>query len=38
VAKPEQVFDFCRDRGFTLQKLITLGSGHGCNEFAFQRI
>jgi 2-polyprenyl-3-methyl-5-hydroxy-6-metoxy-1,4-benzoquinol methylase len=38
VAKPEQVFDFCRSRGFTLQKLITLGSGHGCNEFVFQRI
>lgn len=37
VAKPEEVFDFYRQRGFTLEKLITR-QGHGCNEFCFRRI
>lgn len=33
-ARPEQVFDFLRSRGFQLEKLRT-DSGHGCNEFVF---
>jgi 2-polyprenyl-6-hydroxyphenyl methylase/3-demethylubiquinone-9 3-methyltransferase len=37
VAKPEAVFNFCRRRGFMLTYLSTQGSGHGCNEFAFER-
>jgi SAM-dependent methyltransferase len=37
VAKPEDVFEFCRDRGFTLQRLSTCGGGHGNNQFVFIR-
>jgi len=37
VAKPEEVFDFCRARGFTLERLITR-QGRGCNEFCFRRV
>lgn len=37
VAKPEQVFDFCRARGFALQRLRTVGGGLGNNEFVFVR-
>ena len=37
VAKPEQVFDFCRTRGFTLERMTTCGGGLGCNEFAFRK-
>jgi SAM-dependent methyltransferase len=33
VARPEQVFDFYRDRGFTLTSLKTVGGGIGCNQF-----
>lgn len=33
VAKPEEIFDFYRDRNYMLRKLKTCGSGHGCNEF-----
>ncbi len=35
VAKPEEVFDFCRERGFRLARLKTAGGGHGCNEYVF---
>jgi 2-polyprenyl-6-hydroxyphenyl methylase/3-demethylubiquinone-9 3-methyltransferase len=35
VAKPEEVFDFYRNRGFVLVRLKTCGYGHGCNEFVF---
>ena len=35
VARPEEVFDFCFNRGFTLTKLETCGARHGCNEFVF---
>ena len=34
---PEQVFDFCRARGFALCSLRTVGGRSGCNEFVFQR-
>jgi SAM-dependent methyltransferase len=37
VAKPEEVFDFARQRGFSLEKLKTCGGGLGCNEFLFRR-
>jgi len=37
VAKPEQVFDFYRQRGYQLVKLQTVGGRLGCNEFVFQR-
>jgi 2-polyprenyl-6-hydroxyphenyl methylase/3-demethylubiquinone-9 3-methyltransferase len=37
VAKPEQVFDFYRRRGFTLQRLKTCAGGHGCNEYVLVR-
>jgi 2-polyprenyl-3-methyl-5-hydroxy-6-metoxy-1,4-benzoquinol methylase len=36
VAKPEQIFDFCRARGFTLEKLSTCAGGHGCNQYVFR--
>lgn len=35
---PEQVFDFCRARGFELRTLRTVGGKSGCNEFVFQRV
>jgi len=34
---PEQVFDFCRARGFALRTLRTVGGKSGCNEFVFER-
>lgn len=37
VAKPEEVFDFCRSRGFVLSRLSTCGGGQGCNEYVFAR-
>lgn len=37
VAKPEQIFDLYRARGFTLRRLYTEGGGSGCNEFVFER-
>ncbi len=37
VATPEQVFDFCQARGFTLLSMHCGGVGLGCNEFVFVR-
>ncbi len=37
VAKPEQVFAFCVQRGFQLQNLRTCGGGLGCNEYVFRK-
>ena len=37
VAKPEEVFDFFRVRGFVLERMKTCGGGLGCNEFVFRR-
>jgi 2-polyprenyl-6-hydroxyphenyl methylase/3-demethylubiquinone-9 3-methyltransferase len=37
VAKPEAIFDFYRQRGFTLTRLATCGGSLGCNEFVFRR-
>lgn len=35
VAKPEEIFEFYKDRGFALRKLKTRGGKLGCNEFLF---
>lgn len=37
VAKPEEIFDFYRARGFTLRKMQCGGSGLGCNQFVFEK-
>ena len=37
VAKPEDVFEFCSGRGFTLAKLQTCGGRLGCNQFVFRK-
>ncbi|MEN8130288.1 MAG: class I SAM-dependent methyltransferase [Pseudomonadota bacterium] len=36
-AKPQEVFDFFKRRGFSLKKLTTVGGGTGCNQFVFQK-
>lgn len=36
-ARPEEIFRFYRDRGFTLLELTTCGGRHGCNEFLLRR-
>jgi 2-polyprenyl-3-methyl-5-hydroxy-6-metoxy-1,4-benzoquinol methylase len=38
VAAPEEVFDFCRERGFALRRLRTAGGSHGLNEFVLERV
>jgi 2-polyprenyl-3-methyl-5-hydroxy-6-metoxy-1,4-benzoquinol methylase len=38
VARPEEVFYFCKQRGFVLEKLTTCGGGKGCNQFVFRKI
>jgi 2-polyprenyl-6-hydroxyphenyl methylase/3-demethylubiquinone-9 3-methyltransferase len=38
VAKPEEIFDFCKSKGFVLQRLSTCGGGKGCNEYVFGRV
>lgn len=37
VAKPEQIFEFGRNRGLRLERLVTCAGGHGCNEYVFSR-
>lgn len=37
VAKPEEIFNFYRDRGFRLDQLQTCAGGLGCNQFVFTR-
>jgi 2-polyprenyl-6-hydroxyphenyl methylase/3-demethylubiquinone-9 3-methyltransferase len=36
VARPEAIFDFCRDRGFVLVELRTAGGGLGNNQYVFR--
>lgn len=36
VARPDEIFDFFRDRGYRLDRLVTR-IGNGCNEFVFSR-
>jgi len=35
VAKPEEIFDFYRAKGFSLARLKTCGGRPGCNQFVF---
>lgn len=37
VARPEEVLEFCRDRGLDLVKLRTTGDSSGCNQYVFER-
>jgi len=37
VAKPEEIFDFCAERGLRMIKMTTCGHGAGCNQFVFVR-
>lgn len=37
VARPDEIFDFYRQRGFVLEKLRTEGDNFGCNEFIFSK-
>lgn len=37
VAKPEQIFDFYRFRGFELIRLKTSGGRHDCNQYVFRK-
>ncbi|MCR5179453.1 MAG: class I SAM-dependent methyltransferase [Lachnospiraceae bacterium] len=37
VAKPEEIFSFYKNRGFVLEKMSTLGVGHGCNQYVFRK-
>lgn len=36
VAKPEEIFDFYRRKGFELRRLTTCAGGLGCNQFIFE--
>jgi len=36
VAKPEEIFNFYRQRGFSLSHLTTCGGTLGCNQFVFR--
>jgi 2-polyprenyl-6-hydroxyphenyl methylase/3-demethylubiquinone-9 3-methyltransferase len=38
VAKPEQMLEFFRAKGFELTRLRTCGGGLGCNEYVFSRL
>ncbi|MBK7931912.1 MAG: class I SAM-dependent methyltransferase [Pyrinomonadaceae bacterium] len=38
VATVDEIFEFYKERGFTLKKITTGGVGLGCNEFVFERI
>lgn len=37
VATPEEIFNFCKARGFILSQIKTVGGRSGCNEFVFRR-
>ncbi|MDA8089101.1 MAG: class I SAM-dependent methyltransferase [Nitrospiraceae bacterium] len=37
VAKPEEIFDFYKNRGCVLTKLKTMGGSTGCNQFVFMK-
>ncbi len=37
VARPDDVFNFYRKRGFSLKRLTTVAGKLGCNEFVFER-
>ena len=37
VAKPEQIVDLLRQRGWVLENMKTVGNGWGCNEYVFSK-
>ena len=37
VATPGEVVEFLRARGLTLERLVTVGGAHGCNQFVARR-
>lgn len=37
VAKPDDIIEFYLSNGLQLRRLKTVGAGHGCNEFVFQK-
>lgn len=37
VAKPEEIFSYCKDYGFVMDQMTTCGGGSGCNVFVFSR-
>lgn len=37
VAKPEKIFDFYKQKKFSLEKMSTCGGGLGCNQFVFKK-
>ena len=37
VASPEEVTGFCSERGFKLIRMVTVGTGLGCNQFVFSK-
>jgi 2-polyprenyl-6-hydroxyphenyl methylase/3-demethylubiquinone-9 3-methyltransferase len=37
VAKPDEIFDFFRSKGFDLMRLKTVAGSSGCNQFVFRR-
>jgi 2-polyprenyl-6-hydroxyphenyl methylase/3-demethylubiquinone-9 3-methyltransferase len=38
VAKPEEMFEFFKGRGFQLQTMVTMAGGVGCNEYVFTKV
>lgn len=38
VSKPDDIVEFYLSRNFELRRLKTVGCGHGCNEYVFQRV
>ena len=37
-AKPEEIFNFYKERGFVLENMVTVGGKMGCNEFVFRKV
>lgn len=37
VAKPEEIFNFFHNKGYSLEKLYTAGGGHACNQYVFKK-
>ena len=37
VSRPDDIIEFYLSKGLELRRLKTVGSGHGCNEFVFQK-
>ncbi|HJP36082.1 MAG TPA: class I SAM-dependent methyltransferase [Gammaproteobacteria bacterium] len=37
VSRPDEIFRFFHERGFSLENLYTCGGGKGCNEYVFSR-